>query len=215
MSLNNNTASLESILAAVNALPDKPDTSGTATAADIFEGKTATVNDEKLTGTNPYNAANVDPAVTSALAAIAEKGVDTTGAGLSDIAGLIAAIEAGGGGMSSGTYIAANDTDSSSVTLTLNFGFTPKLFIMLSLSTGDMTGTESQAYYAYLSNEDTNYWRTYAFSSTNSSGITAQRRAYGKNNIATDTTIKFYGVSGSQFIAGVEYVWVAFQELLW
>lgn len=97
MSLNNNTTSLQAILTTVNALPDKVDTSGTATAADIYTGKTATVNDAKITGTNPYNAATVDPAVTSALAAIAEKGVDTTGKGLSDIAALVAAIEAGGG----------------------------------------------------------------------------------------------------------------------
>ena len=98
MSLTQNTTSLQSLLETINSLPDYVDTSGTAVAADIYTGKTATVNNAKVTGTNPYNAANVDPAVTSALAALAEKGVDTTGAGLANLATLIAAIEAGGGG---------------------------------------------------------------------------------------------------------------------
>lgn len=110
MSLSNNTASLTAVLESVNALPEKIDTSGTAVAADIYAGKTATVNDVKLTGSNPYNADNVDPAVANALAELAEKGVDTAGAGLADIAGLIASIEAGGGAkVVSGTTIFAED----------------------------------------------------------------------------------------------------------
>ena len=116
MSLPNNTTALNALLSAVNALPEKIDTSGTAVAADIYTGKTATVNDVRITGSNPYNAANVEPAVANALAELAEKGVDTAGAGLADIAGLIASIEAGGGGYFQTDFIPANDVMGSTTT---------------------------------------------------------------------------------------------------
>lgn len=128
--INQNTTDLQALLNLANSLPEKVDTSGTATAADIYTGKTATVNDQKITGTNPYNAANVDPAVTSALTALADKGVDTTGADLFDLAELIAAIEAGGGGsnVAYGSFTPTSAVDS--YTLTHGLGKVPD-FIML------------------------------------------------------------------------------------
>lgn len=104
------------------------DTSGSATEADILIGKTATVNDEKLTGTMPNNGAmdktmdgvntksvsvpagytsggtvsmdnTVDNAVAAALAALTEKGVTVpAGANVTGLADLIAAVESGGEG---------------------------------------------------------------------------------------------------------------------
>ena len=127
--LNQNTTDLQSLLESVNALPKKVDTSGTATASDIFTGKTATVNDTLLTGTNPYNAANVDPAVTSALNALVEKGVDTSGKGLADLGSLIAAIEAGGGEFKYATGSITPSEDIKSITITHNLGRIPDFFL--------------------------------------------------------------------------------------
>lgn len=136
MSLTQNTTSLQSLLETINSLPDYVDTSGTAVAADIYTGKTATVNNAKVTGTNPYNAANVDPAVTSALAALAEKGVDTTGAGLANLATLIAGIEAGGGGdfkVCAGKVVFAEKQNTPYV-ITHNLGVVPSFAYIQSIS---------------------------------------------------------------------------------
>lgn len=54
-------------------------------------------------------AEDTDTAVEAALAALTEKGVDTAGAGLVDIAGLIAAIEAGGAIFEVGSYTPTSD----------------------------------------------------------------------------------------------------------
>lgn len=75
-------------------------TGDSVTAAALYSGaKAHDKSGEQIVGTNPYNAANVDPAVANILAALTEKGVDTSGAGLGDIAALVAGIEAGGGGL--------------------------------------------------------------------------------------------------------------------
>lgn len=107
-----------------NALIDL--TGDDVTAASLYEGvKAHDKSGAQITGTNPYNAANVDPAVTSALAALTEKGVDTTGAGLADIAGLVAAIESGGGSIVSGELIFAED-NTEDVEITHDLGAIPK-----------------------------------------------------------------------------------------
>ena len=73
-------------------------TSDSVTEEALYSGEKAhDKSGAQIVGTNPYNAANVDPAVDSILAALTEKGVDTTGAGLADIAALVAGIQNGGG----------------------------------------------------------------------------------------------------------------------
>lgn len=87
------------------------------------------------------NLSSANSSVANALAALVEKGVDTTGAGLAEIAGLIAGIETGGRlKYIESTFAVANET--SSYTLTHNLGMVPDfvLFVInasvtLSLST--------------------------------------------------------------------------------
>lgn len=74
--------------------------------------------------------------VEAALAALAEKGVDTSGKGLADIAGLIASIEAGGGAqVATGSVTFAEQIEigaNSYVLFEHNAGFTPRIFLFYS-----------------------------------------------------------------------------------
>ena len=77
-----------------------PTLSSPASASDIYQGTEAIdQSGAVVVGTNPYNAAVVDPIKASALTAIADKGVATTGdEALSEIPGLIEEIQVGDGG---------------------------------------------------------------------------------------------------------------------
>lgn len=128
---------------------------------------------EKLT------AANGD--VTSILTALTDKGVDTTGAGLSDIAALVAGIESGGGGLftiKQGTYIPASDV-TESLSIADIIGETPDdakkwFFIMLTYD-ASQTGIRlitmlSVVRTAKYSNEySAGYYGLYATSNSSSS----------------------------------------------
>jgi len=216
MSLQTNTASLTALLESVNALPDKIDTSGTATAADIYEGKTATVNDTKLTGTNPYNAANVDPAVTSALAAIAEKGVDTTGAGLADIATLVAAIEAGGGeGKTNKLLIRMNEEQRMNSTTPAVFehglGSVPDFFILFDRGGASAANQFIAAVYAKPSSS---YYMSGVLTSGSSSTINSLIPSTAKNWINSgkctvdETNVYIYADTTDKIIARYAYVYL-------
>lgn len=146
MSIKNNTPYLQGILDTINTLPDYVDTTGTATAADIYTGKTATVNDKKLTGTNPYNAANVDPAVADALAALVEKGVDTTGAGLAELAALIGGVSGAKIETGSKTYSTGVDS-TSNLTIAHSLGKAPDFFLVAVTNRGSSTGAFGGAFY--------------------------------------------------------------------
>ena len=73
-------------------------TSDTVTAANLCNGVTAHDKaGEKITGTNPYNASNIEPVASESLSALSDKGVELTGSeGIFDIPSLIAKIETGG-----------------------------------------------------------------------------------------------------------------------
>ena len=76
-------------------------TADTRTSPDqlVTGAKAHTKSGAPVTGTNPYEKAATDAAVNNALTALAEKGVTLGGSeGVGDLATLIAAIEAGGGG---------------------------------------------------------------------------------------------------------------------
>lgn len=85
--------------------------------------------------------ANTD--VAAALAALTEKGVDTSGAGLADIAALIAAIEAGGGG--SYTIIEGTFTTNGQISSAYDLATLPKqpeyAFLIFDGSTGGTNRT--------------------------------------------------------------------------
>lgn len=116
-----------------NALIDL--TGDDVTAAALYEGvKAHDKSGAQITGTNPYNAANVDPAVTSALAALTEKGVDTTGKWLADIAGLVSAIESGGGSVQFHMQTWTPAEDVSMGNIQHGAGFAPNIALVLSPS---------------------------------------------------------------------------------
>lgn len=74
----------------------------------------------------------INAAKADILAALTEKGVDTSGAGLADIAALVAGIEAGGGGgnFATGTFTVTSDVNYRNITHDL--GTIPNLFIVWS-----------------------------------------------------------------------------------
>lgn len=224
--LNQNTASLRAVLDTINALPSKVDTSGTATAADIFTGKTATVNDAKLTGTNPYNAANVDPAVADALAALVEKGMDTTGAGLAELAGLIAAIEAGGGGITSehfdiafGSFITADGVIRVKVDCGFPISATDGFFYLFgSGAIVERTASCNVAGYAaynITSGGLVGSYGTMIYASgtaTSLSSVKLISSAETCKSDCTETEIYLYGYGAWHFIPECEYFWILAKE---
>lgn len=89
-------------------------TADTLTSSDqlVTGAKAHTKSGASVTGTNPYEKTATDAAVSNALAALTEKGVSVSGSeGIADLAALIAAIEAGGGGkvMASKTITPSED----------------------------------------------------------------------------------------------------------
>ena len=204
-------------------------TGDSVTAAALYSGaKAHDKSGAQIVGTNPYNAANVDPAVTAALAAIAEKGVDTTGAGLADIAGLVAGIQAGGGKVATGTSTTAYD--GSALGVQHDLGVKPNLFYVRSSS--DFESNASGAYYQSMifvcsDIEDINTYMGYALyaSSASATTWTATGTKNNGNHLITDnfTTNMYVGsvtenkayFNGSfgttpysrKFIAGRTYHW--------
>lgn len=123
--LTQNTTNLDALIEKANALPDKLDTSDAdATADDIVSPKTAYVNGVKVTGTNPYEKTATDTHIANALTEIVNKGVTVpSGADVSDLATLIAEIEAGGGKYAYGAFKPASDVDN--IDITHNLGVVP------------------------------------------------------------------------------------------
>lgn len=85
----------------------------------------------------------INQAKADILTALAEKGVDTTGAGLSDIAGLVAAIEAGGVAVKTGMLTMASDEIN--VTITHDLGEVPYFFAIIQISKAGFTTSPSYA----------------------------------------------------------------------
>lgn len=217
MSLESNTAALEAILEMASSLPDKVDTSGTATAADIYTGKTATVDDVKLTGTNPYNAANVDPQVTSILSALTDKGVDTTGAGLDDIAGLIAAIESGGGGeingykLVSGTFTVAeiptSDLVISHEAISEWTGMYPEHVVLIFCETSETAGSTMDNLFSATHMQKNRKWHKTAYLYTSGTSLRTGTSKWLDSPTASGFTISQTYVAG-KFNPGLIYTWV-------
>lgn len=194
-----------------NALIDL--TGDDVTAASLYKGvKAHDKAGAQITGTNPYNAATVDPAVTSALAAIAEKGVDTTGAGLADIAGLVESIQAGGEyEIISGDYIPAETiTLEKNVLSELtehNAGKYPIAFICwvdkFTEANGFMQSivTASQAAYRFTSTFHGAY-TDYTYNSDES-------RSFNYTQKSFDTKVFIYNAyNGKMLLAGVPIHWM-------
>ena len=210
---------LDEMDSAIASIPEKIDTSGTAVAADIYEGKTATVNDVRLTGSNPYNAANVDPAVANALAALAEKGVDTSGKWLADIAGLIASIEAGGGGVEiptthfveSGSFVCTGEATSALI-VRIDKTFDVKLHpaVLLVYPSDDPEENISNfmlgVSYCYLTNIKST---TYKYDGSTLSGYSnSYATLYPANNTVKTGVVFSVHDSASGYVAGKTYYWI-------
>lgn len=200
--INQNTTDLQAILNLANSLPEKVDTSGTATVADIYTGKTATVNDQKITGTNPYNAANVDPVVTSALTALADKGVDTAGADLFDLAELIAAIEAGGAAVAYGSVTPTSNTYN--LVVTHGLGVIPDVVMFwMNDQISNSSQIETDTLYFGLATPNDDIFSGENVYSTFQSGTTTYSSRYitGSGNLTTSASManifKTYGAPHS------------------
>lgn len=218
MSIKNNTPDLQGILDTINTLPDYVDTTGTATAADIYTGKTATVNAKKLTGTNPYNAANVDPAVADALAALVEKGVDTTGAGLAELAALIGGIETGGIMVTTGSLTPASKISTKYV-VSHGLGTQPQYFIMYGAENPADQSNWSLHYAVAIETTDIckqiNLYRSSAASEVFKIAISNEPMSVGTSSTyfgdATEETITILNgnTAYGDIPAGYTYEWVA------
>ena len=167
--------------------------------------------------------------VTDILAALTEKGVDTTGAGLSDVAALIAGIQAGGGTkIETGEFTLTEDAQQYEVTHSL--GETPKVLLCwvktyitaASYLTGGMgvmvgnvdenipiynTGTTTKAHYFYPGNS-THPSITGVVGGTqtkNGAFYAANPSSFRICYAGNSTTIK----TDYKLKSGVTYVWVA------
>ena len=152
--------------------------------------------------------------------AIEGKGVTVPDGTLLDgMATLIDSIEAGGGSenqLAYGTYIPASDqTAAYGGSFSAEFGFVPDVFVMCQLLV--VTGTEKNSAaiiishpHAYKNSVKPSYFQSIVSAPTGTSQIgTSNHRYYGANNAMTETTVDFFGPSGSLLVGGGEYFWIA------
>lgn len=152
-------------------------------------------------------------------AAIEGKGVTVPdGTKVDGLAELIKSIEAGGSEnqLVYGTYTPASDqTAAYGGSFSAEFGFVPDVFVMCQ-STAATSPTKNSATiiisrpYVYGNAGNPSYFRSVVSAPTGTSPIgTSNHRYYGANNIMTETTVAFFGPSGSLLVGGVEYFWIA------
>lgn len=169
------------------------------------------------------------------IAALNEKGVDASGAGLSDIAGLISAIEAGGGNISSffseyehfetGTLIPA-ETISSSYNIYMETDFAGQdrdgimnrlLFVIFYDGWGDLgTNSASNPIIAIIIAKDVNdtgslftfnrgYYRSGSSFKSLTSGSTTGSDTYAISNGVVSIGVKINATSSAKLVAGHSY----------
>lgn len=217
MSIQNNTTGLSTLKDLINALPEYIDTTGTAVAADIYSGKTATVGGVKLTGTNPYNAANVDPAVADAITALTDKGVDATGAGLADLAGLIAGIESGatfnGSPVLLGTFTLAETPSYSSIAIPINLeeifpdGVPSHLFAICWKPSYGTNFVASKNVVSISFDVDKKTFYTSAYSGSSALSMLKAGNV-NSSNVISHTEVQFYAYATATWEIGVTYCYL-------
>ena len=159
-------------------------------------------------------------AKTAIATAIEGKGVTVPdGILLDGMAALIESIEAGGGSENQlvyGTYIPASDQNAAyGGSFSAEFGFVPDVFVMCqSLVLSDMKKNSAAIIisrpYAYGASGNPSYFQSIVSAPTGTSQIgTSNHRYFGELNIMTETTVDFFGPSGSLLVGGVEYFWIA------
>ena len=152
-------------------------------------------------------------------AAIEGKGITVPDTTLLDgMAALIESIEAGGSEnqLVYGTYTPASDqTAAYGGSFSAEFGFVPDVFVMCQPNAVPGPTKNSAAIiisrpYAYRNAGNPSYFRSIVSAPTSTSQIgTSNHRYYGANNTMTETTVAFFGPSGSLLVGGVEYFWIA------
>ena len=174
----------------------------------------------------------ISGAVSAALAALSEKGVEVpAGTKVDGLAALIAAIEAGGGGggnISWGTFTLTSDTKD--YVVTHNLGVVPDIFLfwMTNQKTSNLTKNElffgvntSESFCDFIggtwcgaSTIMTGTTSTSARYMTTSANVTRQggnfMTLYGAPGSANATTVKLATSKENYFLCnGFDYVWVA------
>ena len=159
-------------------------------------------------------------AKTAIATAIAGKGVTVPDATLLDgMAALIKSIEAGGGSENQlvyGTYTPASDqTAAYGGSFSAEFGFVPDVFVMYQAKPAASLTKNSAAIiigrpYAYGSVTNQALFHSIVSAPTGAPQMgTSNHRYYMSNNMVTETTVTFFGPSGSLLVGGVEYFWIA------
>lgn len=161
--------------------------------------------------------------ITAALAALAEKGVEVpAGANSNALAGLIAAIEAGGGSGAYGTITLAEEMN----TIVVNTGFAeyPKFALLAAID--NSAKYPSMASYMWFDDEQPFYkWHNIVFYAKSSSS-----RVYDNKNSTSYPTqhisdsyylchpsiqeVSFNKGSNNAFPAGGKYLWLATTEAI-
>lgn len=115
-----------------------------------------------------------------------------------------------------GTYTPASDqTAAYGGSFSAEFGFVPDVFVMCQ-STAVLGPTKNSAAiiisrpYAYGGAVNPSFFRSIVSAPTDTSQIgTSNHRYYVANNMMKETTVAFFGPSGSLLVGGVEYFWIA------
>lgn len=171
--IEQNTVSLQDLLETINALSGSdgmvlPEVTNPAAASDIFTGKEALSGaGAKLTGTNPYNAANVDLAVENALTELAKKGVPVNGSEeLGDLASLIGSIQINGAIINN-----QNKTLTANGVYTADAGYTGLGMVTVNVESAADTSAEDGFVTGELTeyrNDRVTYINSYAFATMHS-----------------------------------------------
>lgn len=156
--------------------------------------------------------------ITAALTAIADKGVTVPDGSTSDaLAGLIASIEAGGGGSgivyTSGTLTFASSTTCKGNVITHGLGVVPQIFILgIKYYTGNTK--YGLQYYGVISEGIRNlgYGATKFYQYFLNSGVNSYYRIDASPNISItidESTITMPELSNAVYVSGIPYSWHA------
>lgn len=206
-----------------------PNNGSVSQTIDGINTKSVTIPAGYTSGGTVSMDGTVDNAVTAALSALTEKGVEVPeGTNVTGLAALIAAIESGGGNISWGTFTLTSDTKDYIVTHDL--GVVPDIFLfwMVNQKINGLTGNELFFGVNTSSSFKTLIGGSYSGASTIMTGNTTSSARYmttlgsitsgggslttlyGAPGSADATTIKLATSKESYFLCnGIIYVWVA------